>query len=121
MVTLTRIRLMNDYGVQYPLWGDGGPIEDEDRLPGLGIDESLRADLEAWQQAWDERRLDVWDERQHQAEGRRLLKRLQAGAPDGVEFVLHRPARLQASLRRITRPIRSRHARRHRPDDWPDG
>jgi hypothetical protein len=111
---------MNDYGVQYPLWNVRGPIEDVDRLRSLGIGEGLQAELEAWQRSWEERSLGMRDELRHQAEGRRLLKRLQAIAPNGVEFVFpHRNRHIV--VRAIIRPIRGRLTRRHRPDDWPSG
>jgi hypothetical protein len=115
-----RIRLMNDYGVRYPLWSASGAIEDGERLRTLGIGEGLQAELETWQQSWDDRRLASWDNRRHRAEGRRLLKRLRAGAPDGIEFVVPHKS-LHDALYALFRPIRSLRDRRHRADDWPDG
>jgi hypothetical protein len=115
-----RVRLMNDYGVRFPLWSAWGAIEDEERLRSLGIGEGLQAELETWQQSWDERPLGSWDNRRHRAEGRRLLKRLRASAPVGIEFVIPHKS-LHDVLHGIVRPIRSLRARRHRPDDWPHG
>lgn len=43
------IRLMMDYGVTMPLWGDDHFADDE----GLGLSEALRSDLEAFAERWE--------------------------------------------------------------------
>ena len=79
-----RLRLMNDYSVAIPLWGDNYEV---DFLPP-GVPADLEADLRAWAKqfndnfepgtGWPTR--DMADS--HRAEGERLLRQLRAALPN---------------------------------------
>ncbi|WP_258725136.1 hypothetical protein [Cellulomonas sp. NS3] len=85
-----RVRLMNEYTIEWPLWLPGGPAE-EGALPVTG---HLAGELKAWARAFNEH-YDYqhgWDDPQradaHAQEAVRLQRALQTDLGDDYEVVL---------------------------------
>jgi hypothetical protein len=69
-----RVRLMSDYGVDWPLWGDEGELQPA----ALGLSDDLTARLQAWQR--------LFEERFHYESGWRSAEDAAAYAADGVQL-----------------------------------
>ncbi len=119
------MKLMAEYGVEYPLWEDGKGLvtQERDELQReLGVSEELLRGLASWQIAW-EARTDRFSGRLHQKTGRDLVRRMRSEGSNEFAYRLWRPS-LGGALRDRFRAIfveplwRFRHGR---PPDWPEG
>lgn len=80
---------MCEYGVEWPLWTEEGPVTPSD----LGLSDDLASDIRAWdehfvlhfhwQSGWDRLDAEEW----HRKRGRRLRRWLQAEVGRDVEVV----------------------------------
>lgn len=84
-----RIKLMNDYTVELPLWGDEGLLDDDVSLISEDLERQLRAwasnfnEHFSWETGWPSAEM----ESAHRVEGERLFVELQAALPrDDVTF-----------------------------------
>lgn len=78
MLPVTFSKIMGEYEALYPLWWDGGCLDDESVLVDqLGISTDLLRDLEQWQLDWEPEE----DDPAHGARGAELHARLQAEVP----------------------------------------
>jgi hypothetical protein len=99
----TRIRMMPEYGVEFPLWDHDGPLEERALLKAvLRLSPSLIDDLARWQAEWDDvnsvalsddtgpvRPLPPSWRRDHRDRGRELFARLQREVDPGFEVRFH--------------------------------
>lgn len=84
-------RLMDEYGVDRPLWGDDGPCPDGTPELPPHVEEAVRAWAAVFQEGfeWDRGWRDRAVAREHAAQGERLLAILERvlGPQDTVELV----------------------------------
>lgn len=85
-----RIRLMNEYTIEWPLWVADGPAQEGD----LPVTEPLAGELKAWARAFNEHYdwQQGWDDPKradgHAQEAERLQRALQADLGHDYEVVL---------------------------------
>jgi hypothetical protein len=81
------IRLMGEYSVDVPLWGEDGLMfsEPEELVRELGVSEELATDLKTWAKAWESRS----DHPDFDAVALRLVRRLRAELDHRYEIVYH--------------------------------
>jgi hypothetical protein len=83
--TPATIRLMGEYTVQVPLWGERGLLyaSPESLVSDLGISQELASDLVAWAEAWE----TASGQPDHDAGAAALIRRLRVETERRFNFV----------------------------------